>query len=374
LHEAILVSVENFARPVAAVLRYAACALALSACTSFAAADDLGHGPADQAGSGGPASCGDVRSSAKNCGFCGHACGAGESCTEGLCPSTEVLSAPGLKGFATDGNALFYIDADTVHSCKAAGGGCVTFVTPQDVEAVALTKKAAALAPSVITMKPDRVFIADDAFRAILSCPVGERCARESLGIVDDEGSDGQPIRGLTAGPIGLAWTRGDLVRGTLLPSAGMQAFQPPANAATPATVSASAIVAHAEVGAFWIAARGVYKAEAVGVDTALVSSRVGNDLATDGLNVYLASADGLFSYTTAAPEKVAAPGAFVKVVADTRSVIAVENRNGRRAIVDVHGGAAHPLAVTSDDVIAVTLAGDYVYYATSSVIRRVRR
>jgi hypothetical protein len=365
------VGLQKYARPVASVLRYAAYTLALSACTSFSAAETMGGDQADQAGSAGPGACGDVRSDADNCGYCGHACGEGAACTDGRCPSLEVLRADGIKAFATDGNALFYIDDQNVFGCR--GGSCAPFLTALEVMKVAPMRSTGSLAPSAITMTADRVLVADDGFRAIFSCPIADTCSYASLGLVDDRNSDGAPIRGLTAGLIGVAWTRGNLVRGSAFPPAGT-IVDTYASAETPATQGAVSILADSVAGAFWAGAAGVHRAEIVGGPAERISSQRGVDLANDGKSVYLASADGLFRFD--APDRRearAAEGSFTKVVADARSVIAVQKRNGSATLVDVRGGAAYVLA-TTDDVVGLALAGDYVYFATTSEIRRVRR
>lgn len=54
----------------------------------------------------------DFTSDAKNCGFCGHAC---EHCTNGLCPTTDIVNARGLRAFAVDDTSIYVSADDGIH-------------------------------------------------------------------------------------------------------------------------------------------------------------------------------------------------------------------------------------------------------------------
>jgi len=347
----------------------------MSACAAFTTASDVEDRDAAPAGSTGPApavlQCGDTRVDAANCGFCGHACGAGETCTDGVCPVHDVLRAKGIRSFATDGGpSVFYVDGATASVCEA--GTCRPIVHAETVGAV-MAGKPPTLAPRAVAMTADRVVIADDGAGAVLSCPTNKPCTAASLGVlVDGNVADG-PFKALAVGPSGVAWSRGDVLRGSLFPPGGstLPAF---ANARTDATRGIARVLGNAVAGVLWVGAAGVFRAEIVGGPAERLSARTGNDLATDGRSAVLATDDGLYRIGLVdVRETLAAEGAFVRVVADARSTVAAKREDGVTKIVDVRGGAAYELA-RADDLVALALVGEDVFFATPTRIARVRR
>jgi hypothetical protein len=76
---------------------------------------------------------GDLQSDAKNCGACGHDCGAA-ACTAGLCAPTEVAKGSAAGAIAVDATNVYWLGYDTankmiVAAAPKAGGAVTTLAT-----------------------------------------------------------------------------------------------------------------------------------------------------------------------------------------------------------------------------------------------------
>jgi hypothetical protein len=346
-----------------------------------------------------PTDCGDVASSATNCGWCGHSC-QGLACNAGRCEERVIVSASTISDFVTDGVDLFVIAEREARACQAAGPSdqlCTTIVSAQAVRArvgqahdwesgggggkkITGGGQTMPLEPKALTLQSDRLLIADDAYHAVLSCPTKSPCDETNLGAIDTRGEDNSTAElfghSLASGPSGLSWTQGGALYQATPPTTGQVIDKSILRRSNADTANTARILVPA--GIFWLSTTGLHHASSIDAAPERWSSTLASDFSVDGEGVYLATQGGIVRVGTDRKEMQAADGEFQRVAASGGRVYATRPATGGIAIVEVRTGKLLELAIVPGPIASLAIAGDWLYYAVPIAshveIRRVPR
>ncbi|MDF3068778.1 MAG: hypothetical protein K0R38_4379 [Polyangiaceae bacterium] len=127
----------------------------------------------------GTASCSDLTTDAKNCGRCGHDCGASSACDNSRCsPAPIVTGLDKAQGFDVSAKGVFYTTDNTVQHCTNPAKCAATVQqvgTPGSASTLAVTK----------TLAVDMVgffgkIAVSDKYAGYISCPASG-CGAQSL-------------------------------------------------------------------------------------------------------------------------------------------------------------------------------------------------
>jgi hypothetical protein len=336
--------------------------------------------------------CGDTSANPAQCGFCGHSCQGG-TCSAGHCVADTIVASSSLLAFVTDGTTLFYIDGQGAFACPAAGPPttCRELVTVSTLAArgwtgndwedgadIPLEDLRATIEPTALTMAGDRVFIADQSTKSVLSCPTQGRCNESSLAIL--RADDGQSLgSALTMTPSSLVWTQGAAIRSGPLPAPGSSAT--PRSRRSEADTADTARLAADTGNVFWLSGHGLFHAADVGDDADQWFDGVASDVAIDPEGAFLATAQGLFHVDRPTKTKaLIANGSFSRVAIDERGVVVARDIDGTNTAIDElrQGGLLLDLAVVPGRVDSLAVAGNRAYYtapdASGRTVYRVPR
>jgi hypothetical protein len=332
--------------------------------------------------------CGDVSSDSQNCGFCGHTC-RGAVCDGGHCAPAQVASAPNLASFVTDGANLFFIDDHGAYACSVGdASSCRPLVSPSSLvlrgwstdhdawQILALSGGGRTLASSLDSLSPagiamfgDRVLVTDKSTRAVLVCPTNAPCDDVSLGIVDTDSSD-DPGRAVAVGPASIAWVQGSAIRGASLPALG-QTVRPSVERDEDDTEATARLSAHDLSDVFWLSTKGLYHADDLTQTPSRWFSIVATDFAVDPDALHVAGRSGLFRVVRADQQpSLLAAGQFVHVASDPAGIVAtsLSPNGGGTSVVEIRPGVLPlELAKVPGDIADIALAGDYVYFSTTT-------
>jgi hypothetical protein len=377
-----------------------------------------------------PSNCGDVASSATNCGFCGHSC-RGDACSGGLCAANVVVEAASIDSFVTDGVDLFTIDANAARSCKANGPAtqaCNEIIIGSEVGPALYPATASAqagsgsdddgggwggwgnwrgsgkpkdgdplwisLQPKAIALHAGGVLIADDAYHVIISCPLhGQPCDHNNIKLIDARmtSASDTPLFGRTlsiaalaapAAPSNVAWTQGDAIRAAAIPSTANPVVTDIVERNESDTRTTMRIMTPAASDVFWLSQQGLHhSADVNATPQRLFAPTDATDFSVDAQSVYLASPVGIFRIARSTQlTSIAAAGAFEKVekVAAEDRVYATRKVGSRMALVELRMNVVLDLAFVDGPITGIAVAGEYVYFATRTPtgmqIKRVAR
>lgn len=420
----------------------ATCAAAMSnvACAAIAGLEDpaptKSSGPAKPGSAGGgggssdvgtlpvdptlPASpstaCGDVSSSATNCGFCGHSC-RGDACGNGLCAASLVVSTSTvIDAFTTDGDDLFYIDAQSARVCTKGGNpsDCREIITVDEVgrrlddlksEDEHFTwgtgwgwsgKKGGnnntltveKLAPKAITLSQGRVYVADDSYHSILACPAKGTCDHTNVALVDADTGNSSTMpfgRTISVSTTDIAWTQGgSLLRATPIPqNAAMTPAKNVVGRAAADTTQTTRVLVPDVADVFWLSGDGLHHApDVIATSEKWFSATSAHDFHASSTAVYVSTDKGVYRIERANPQNATAAtqgSAYTHVAVDDHGVYATKQTGPNvTTIVELRAGGPLPIAVVNGEVRGITLTPDYLYFATivagGSEIRRVSR
>jgi hypothetical protein len=333
-------------------------------------------------GPGPPPPCAaDLTSDANHCGWCGHACG-GAACRGGLCEPTRISTAD-PSALAADDERVFYIADDEVSACSALGPelACRGAI---DVDAAWSLLRSGGREgrplpePAALSLHGDRVFVLDEGYRAVISCPTSH-CDAASVGVVDIPGST-DPTGSLAVGSTQMFWGEPDGIGTADVPAPAR--VTPAALLAAP--VAASSWRIHvADFGSgrrevLWLNAGGLFALDLRGgAPSEVVPGRALADFAVDVASIYVASGSRVerIDRATSVRSLVANLGdvAILSLVADAGGVFALVKTGIDERVVRVHEGGSVPIAVASD-IDQVAFSKSWLYYAGAGGIFRVSR
>jgi hypothetical protein len=411
-----------------------AIALVLPACADLVGLEDSVTKPLNPTGSPKPASelppdetlppppptnCGDRSSDPNNCGWCEHSCGQGSTCGKGFCSQTVIVQKPTIQAFVTDGDSLWMIENKSPVRCRADGPVtqvCDPIVRAEDVDArltsldieIGFPRPGSGgngnggnggngsgggghllgskpLDARAIAREKNHIVITDEAYHAVLACPLTGSCSAQNLAIIDvrgEEWEDTKPFgRALASGPTlpsSLSWSQGNGLFAESLPADGKTIRTSLSRTNDAAVTQIERILAPA--GIFWISSTGLHHAPSVTDTPQRWSPRVLTDLSVDENSVYVAGKEGLFRLArTNRAETVAAKGEFMRVAADAQGLYATMRKpDGRTAIVGARQGQLLEVAVVDGAIDSLAVVGKHVYFQTQGgnghEIRRVAR
>jgi hypothetical protein len=231
---------------------------------------------------------------------------------------------------------------------------------------VALADLQATIVPSALAMAGDRVFVADESTKSVLSCPTAGPCDAESLAIL--RAGDGQSFgSAMTITSSSLVWTQGAAIRSGPLPTPGLSAT--PRAWRSEADTANTARLAADSSDVFWLSGNGLFHAVSVGAAADQWFAGPASDFAIDSEGVFLATAQGLFHIDRPTKTKAAiADGSFSRVAVDEKGVVVARAIDASNTAIDElrQGGVLLELAVVPARVDSLAVAGDRVYYAVS--------
>lgn len=344
-----------------------------------------------------PQDCGDALGSDQNCGFCGHVCENGAACVNNFCPNDVVVKGSDIRAFATDGAELFWMSASTVQRCAAAGPQTQTCTLLVSDEAVGrrvfrdeggpdfdlamqlnlfFSGSWAKIQPTGIAMGGGRVFVSDNRFGVVFGCPTGVPCDENNLSWVDGSRNDTLNFTAFGASDDGLAFATQDELRFAPLPAPGGEGEADEHEDGDKYVGTSRVLVSGRDL--FWLSQGRLHGARAPNISGVnQLSARPAVDVAVNANGVFLATSGGMVRVerTGRNAEAPVADGAFVKVAADDRGVFATREVEGGVVLSEIRGGqVVLDRALAAEPIVDVKLAGDFVYFATATEIRRIRR
>lgn len=363
----------------------------VSGCALIAGLDDRGsepdpvkptaRGSSDPGATSPPSAnaCGDTVQSASNCGFCGHACGEGVACAQGLCIPTPIALATGVNGLAVDATMLFYTTTSEVRSARAVPDALSTNVLDADDAADAVNGPTKPLSLLGLTLLDDRVYAVDGTWKRVFSCP--------KTGCEDDEMASVK--MDATASPNGtvavldskVLWGEARGIGVADRPKRGerVDAFYPPTGEA-PMRIYMSRFGGLLQ--GLWLTAGGIEASATVGVPSVSIMKSTGIvDFAVDPENAWAITGSTVLRLPAGSFRSetlMTIPGVeLLRVLADANGVYALGLRteDKMQIVYRVRQGRVDPIAMgRAIQINAIALGERHVFYADGKSIVRVAR
>jgi hypothetical protein len=342
---------------------------------------------------------------------CANLVGLENSPSESSCAQTAVVQAPVIRAFTSDGTSLWMIADKSPVRCRADGPVtqlCEPIVRSEDVdERIGLIDieipwgghggggqgqgggnnngggrilGSKPLEARSITREQNHIVITDDAYHAVLACPLTGSCTAQNLAIIDaseETKSFGPSIASGPSSPAprtSLSWSQGNALFSNLLPPDGKT--ERAKLSRNDATVEGLERIL-APAGIFWISSAGLNFAISVEEQPQNWSRRVSSDLAVDANSVYLAGKEGLIriARTPDRGETVAAQGEFIKVASEGNLYATKPKNGGGTAIVEIRQGQQLELASVPGSIDALAIVGNQLYFQTRiGIVDEIRR